>query len=86
MLAHYHGQTWNSAELDLMLFRGGKRWGFEFRCTDAPSVTNSMHIALADPSLEHLYAVYPGSELYRLHERTTALLLTQLSSSILPAQ
>ena len=80
----YFWATQRGAELDLMLFRSGKRWGFEFKCSDAPSVTKSMHVALADLSLEHLYAVYPGTERYRLHEKITALPLMQLTSSILP--
>ena len=56
--------TTRGAELDLLLLRKGRHWGFEFTCTDAPSTTKSMHIALQDLSLAHLCVVYPGTERY----------------------
>lgn len=69
----YFWATQRGAELDLLMFRRGLRWGFEFKCTDAPGLTKSMHIALQDLKLEHLWVVYPGNRKYRLHERITAL-------------
>ena len=59
-----------------MLLRRGRRWGFEFKCTDAPRTTKSMHIAIADLNLEHLWGIYPGSLEYPLGERITALHLS----------
>ena len=53
--------TQRGAELDLMLLRRGRRWGFEFKCTDAPRRTKAMHVAIADLGPEHLWVVYPGS-------------------------
>ena len=79
----YFWATQRGAELDLMLFRNGRRWGFEFKCVDAPSTTKSMHVALNDLSLEHLYAVYPGDEYYPLHDRITALPLKGLPQLVL---
>ena len=70
--------TQRGAELDLMLMRKGKRWGFEFKCTDAPTTAKSMHIALNDLALAHLWVVYPGSTRYPLGERITALPLREL--------
>ncbi len=52
-----HGQ----AELDLLVFHRGRRFGFEFKFADAPGTTRSMHIARADLKLEKLFVVYPGS-------------------------
>jgi hypothetical protein len=46
--------TQRGAELDLLLLQRGKHWGFEFKCSDAPSLTKSMHIALQDLGLERL--------------------------------
>lgn len=69
----YFYRTQRGAELDLMLVRRGRRWGFEFKCTDAPRTTKSMHIAIADLGLEHLWVVYPGSLEYPLGEKITAL-------------
>lgn len=43
------------AELDLMLLRGGRRWGFEFKCTDAPRTAKSMRLVTKDLGIEHLW-------------------------------
>lgn len=69
----YFWSTGSGAELDLLVFRKGKAIGFEFKCTDAPSMTKSMHVALQDLSLEVLYVVYPGLREYDLHEKVRAL-------------
>ncbi len=61
-----------------MLLRQGRRYGFEFKCTDAPSVTKSSRIALEDLRLEKLYFVYPGKERYIMHPGMEALPLTAL--------
>jgi predicted AAA+ superfamily ATPase len=75
--AYFYG-TQRGAELDLLLLRRGRRWGFEFKCTDAPKTTKSMHIALTDLQLEHLWVVYPGTLRYALTDRITALPLHDL--------
>lgn len=74
----YFYRTQRGAELDLLLVRRGRRWGFEFKCTDAPRTTKSMHIAIADLGLEHLWVVYPGSLEYALGEKITALPLSSV--------
>ena len=74
----YFWSTQRGAELDLLLLRKGKRWGFEFKCTDAPSATKAMHIALADLDLERIWVVYPGQASYPLGERITVLPLRDL--------
>lgn len=73
----YFWSTQRGAELDLLLFRAGMRWGFEFKCTDAPTMTKSMHIALNDLRLNRLYVVYPGRERYRLHDKVEAIPLAE---------
>ncbi|TVQ28343.1 MAG: ATP-binding protein [Spirochaetaceae bacterium] len=77
----YFWSTQRGAELDLMLFRGGKRWGFEFKCTDAPATTRSMHIAIQDLGLEHLYTVYPGTERFPMAQAISALPLTKIDQA-----
>jgi hypothetical protein len=77
--AFFYG-TQRGAELDLMLLRHGRRWGIEFKCTDAPKTTKSMHIAIKDLSLEHLWILYPGTLTYSLTDRITALPLTEIGS------
>ena len=69
----YNRATHGGAELDLLIFVSGRRFGFEFKFTDAPALTRSMHIVLQDLRLDHLWAVYPGSETHRLHENITAI-------------
>ena len=69
----YYYSTRRGAELDLMLPRRGRRWGFEFKCTDAPRTTRSMHIVIEDLGLEHLWVIYPGDREYPLTETITAL-------------
>lgn len=75
----YFYATQRGAELDLLLLRRGRRWGFEFKCTDAPKTTKSMHVALDDLKLEHLWVVYPGTRRYPMTEHISALPLTEIS-------
>ena len=70
--------TQRGAELDLMLLRRGRRWGFEFKCTDAPRTTKSMHIVIEDLGLERLWVVYPGDREYPLTDTITALPLKNI--------
>ena len=70
--------TLRGAELDLMLLRRRRRWGFEFKCTDAPRTTKAMHIALDDLGLDHLWVVYPGTLRFSLTDRMTALPLAEV--------
>ena len=77
--AYFYG-TQRGAELDLLLLRGGRRWGFEFKCTDAPKTTKSMHVALEDLKLEHLWVVYPGTLRYPMTEKITALPLREIGT------
>lgn len=75
--AYFYG-TQRGAELDLLLLRRGLRWGFEFKCSEAPRTTRSMHVALEDLRLEHLWVIYPGTLRYALAERITALPLREI--------
>ncbi len=67
--------THAGAELDLMLVRGGQRWGFELKYADAPRTTKSMRAALADLKLERLFVIYPGEKDYVLDDRIHVLAL-----------
>jgi hypothetical protein len=46
--------------LDLLLFKRGRRFGEVIKRMDAPSLTGSMRIALANLPLEHMTVVYLG--------------------------
>jgi predicted AAA+ superfamily ATPase len=65
--------TYGGAELDLLLTVGGKKWGFEFKWTDRPATTKSMHTAMEDLALERLFVVHPGTEEFRLTEKILAV-------------
>ena len=82
--AYFYG-TQRGAELDLLLLRRGRRWGFEFKCTDAPRTTKSMRVVLEDLGLEHLWVVYPGDLEYPLTEEITALPLKNIGDMSLQA-
>ena len=61
------------AELDLLIFKDGKRLGFEFKYTDSPKITQSMHIAFDDLNLDHLYLVHPHAHTFPLSKTMTAV-------------
>lgn len=69
----YYWATHNGAELDFMTMWGGRRYGFEMKYADAPGTTKSMHVALTDLGLAHLWVVYPGEKRYDLSEKITAV-------------
>ena len=72
--------THTGAELDLLLFKGGRRYGVEMKFQDAPRLTPSMRIALEDLRLTHLAVAYPGDTRYDLGERVTVVPLTELAA------
>ncbi|MEN3941758.1 ATP-binding protein [Prosthecobacter sp. SYSU 5D2] len=64
----YFWATHGGAELDLLLFKDGKRIGIECKRQDAPKLTPSMKIAIEDLKLDELRVIYPGSKSYPLAE------------------
>jgi uncharacterized protein len=71
-------QTQAGAELDLLTMVGGKRIGFEMKLSEVPRTTKSMHIALHDLQLSHLYVIHPGELHFALDEKITALPVKQI--------
>lgn len=78
----YFWATHAGAELDLLVFRDGKRYGFEFKYADAPGVTKSMHVALKDLGLTQIFVVYPGKESYRLHPKVEVVSILDLARKL----
>jgi hypothetical protein len=74
--------THAGAELDLLLFRGGRRYGIEFKASDAPAMTKSLRIALQDLRLHKAWIVYPGAASYRVDERVEVTPLAYLVASL----
>jgi hypothetical protein len=58
--------THQGAELDLLLFKKGRRIGVECKRADAPVLTPSMRLAPADLKLDELCVVYPGAKRHTL--------------------
>jgi len=75
--AFYWG-THAGAELDLLLFRRGRRYGIEFKYGAAPTMTKSLHVALADLELDRAWIVYPGPHRYSVHEKVEVLPLVDV--------
>lgn len=77
----YFWATHQGAELDLLLFKGGRRLGVEVKRMDAPKLTPSMRIALEDLKLEQLMVLYPGPREYALAERVRVVPLAKVAES-----
>ncbi len=79
----YFWATHQGAELDLLLFKGGRRLGVEIKRTDAPTLTPSMRIALTDLHLEQLIVLYPGTHAYELGPQTRVVPMGSVASGSL---
>ena len=56
----------SGAELDMVWQHGGYAWGCEFKFSDAPVLTKSMHNAVQDLQLKKAWIVYPGQKKYKV--------------------
>ncbi len=74
----YYWATHSGAEIDLVLFKHGRRIGIECKRMDAPKLTPSMRSALADLKLDRLLVAYPGQRRYSLGDRVQVMPLTEL--------
>lgn len=74
----------SQAELDLMIMRDGRRYGFEIKYADAPAVTKSMRMALSMLDLQKLFVVYPGESRSLLDEHIELLGLSKLTELTIP--
>ena len=75
----YFWATHNEAELDLLIFKRGKRIGFEFKYSSEPCVTKSMHIALQDLKLDYIFVIFKGSEKFVLQPNIMAFGLESIA-------
>ena len=72
--------THQGAEIDLILRRGERLLGIECKRADAPRLTPSIRIALADLGLERVAVVYPGPKRYPLADKVEAVPLHTLGN------
>jgi len=78
----YFYRTYAGAELDLLIFRRDRRYGFEFKFGDAPRPTRGMHAVIKDLGLEKLWIIYNGDEAHRVADRVWLLPLAHISRGI----
>lgn len=69
----YYWRTQAGAELDLLICQEGKKHGFEFKYTDRPQTSKSMHSAIEDLALDSLTLIIPGKASFKIHENINAI-------------
>ncbi len=76
--------THSGAELDLLLVRGKRRWGFEIKRTSSPTITPSMRTALTDLKLQRLFVVHAGRESFDMANNVRAIAFRHLLGELEP--
>lgn len=71
--------THAGAELDLLIVRGEERRGYEFKRTEAPTTSKSMHSAIETLELSSLTVVHAGPKSFPLSEEIQACSIYDLN-------
>lgn len=74
--------THSGAELDLFWEMRGRRYGVEFKLSDAPKLSKSMSSCEESLNLDHLWVIYPGRESYELSRSITVVGLNEASERL----
>ncbi|MDR2674974.1 MAG: ATP-binding protein [Opitutaceae bacterium] len=67
----------SGAEVDLFCLINGRRTGIEFKWSEKPATTKSMHAAIETLRLDRLWVVYPGGHVAPLTDKITLLPLAR---------
>jgi hypothetical protein len=78
----YFWRTHAGAELDLLVIRNGRRRGFEFKRTEAPSLTPSMRSAMVDLKLSRLDVIHVGKHTFTLADHVRAVAIGNLEREL----
>lgn len=78
----YYWATYSHAELDLFFIRNGKRYGLEFKMSEAPTKTKSMDIAIDNLKLDKLLIVYPGEKSWPVNEKIAVCPLDEVEQML----
>ncbi|MGD8353297.1 MAG: DUF4143 domain-containing protein, partial [Pseudomonadota bacterium] len=70
--------THAGAELDLLVVRGSKKIGVEFKKTSSPAVTPSMRSAMESLKLQKIYVLHAGGDSFPLASNIEAIALRRL--------
>jgi len=65
----YYWATYSGAELDMFFIFDGRRYGIEFKFSEAPDKTKSTLIAIDSLGLHKLLIVYPGDKTWPVSEK-----------------
>ena len=77
----YYWRTHTGAELDLLVFKNGKRIGFEVKYSEISKITKSMYSVIEDLKLDKLYLVNKGTRKLEMEEKITVLPIELLNST-----
>lgn len=78
--------SYSGADLDLLFFHRGRRYGVEFKFNEAPKATKSMRIALSDLNLEHLWIIFPGARPFPIDDKLSTWPLRHIPSLVAKLQ
>lgn len=78
----YYWRTEKGEEMDLVYFKGGECFGYEFKYSDAPKVTKSIHIVKKDLNLKRVTIITPGSHRYFLEDDIEVVGLQNFLSTV----
>lgn len=80
----FYWATHAGAELDLLIVRGGKRFGFEIKRTSSPKITSSMKQAVSDLRLRNLQVIHAGEKTFPLAKKIRAVASSRLLQDLEP--
>jgi predicted AAA+ superfamily ATPase len=69
------------AEIDLIYHNQAKLWGIEVKFNESPRTTKSIYSAISELSLEHVWIIYPGNDVYPIDDKITAVGLSKIYDS-----
>ena len=80
----YFWATHAGAELDLLIVKGRKRFGFEFKRTSSPKITSSMISARTDLKINQLSVIFHGNTSFPLGDGIMAIGSENITKDIKP--
>ena len=76
----YFWATHSGAEIDLLFFHKGRRYGAEIKFTEKPRPTKSIRAAIQSLNLEHVWIIYPGEHTYPIDDTISVLPISDSSA------
>jgi len=77
---YYYWRTHAGLELDLLVMKNGKRFGFEIKYSETPKATRSMHQIIEDLKLDQFFIVYQGKHQLILEDKIQLLPVNNIIS------